>query len=257
MKQSDLASAFGVPIEIVPLIPELLGDLWSLGVPPQVIVELLRPLNLPPQTTRVLDLGCGKGAVSITLAKQLGFTLEGIDFFPPFIEEARKQAEDLGLSGTCRFREGDIRKTVLKPLDYDAAMLIWVGGILGDPGESVGKLRRTVRPGGYMVYADGYLKDGVRADVSHGSRLNHGEILQKLASHNDTIVGETVVPENQIRSLYSDYITSLRKGAERITQEHPEHSRALEDHIECQEEMCRTLEAAVVSAVWLLLKRCL
>jgi ubiquinone/menaquinone biosynthesis C-methylase UbiE len=252
--QDDLASAFGVPVEIVPFIPDLLAGIWSLGVPPEVIAELFRPLKLPPRTTRVLDLGCGKGAVSITLAKQLGFSLDGIDFFPPFIEEARKRAEDSGLSGTCRFRVGDIRETVLKTGEYDAAIFIWVGGVLGGPYGSVGKMRQVVHPGGYMVYAEGYLKDGVTADVAHGGRLSHGEILGELTAHGDTIIRETVLPENQTRSLYIEYIDSLRKGAERITQEHPKHGRALKDHIESQEQMCRTLESTVVPAVWLLMR---
>lgn len=255
----DLASAFSVPPEIVPFIPELLADLWALGVPPGVVVDLVRPLDLPPQTTRVLDLGCGKGAISITLARKLGFRTEGVDFFPPFIEEARKRAEELGLSGICRFIEGDIREVVKKGGDYDLTTLIWVGGVLGSPRESMGKIRQMVHAGGYMVYADGYLRDDARVDSSdvhtaHGTRMTYGEIVQELISQGDTIVREAIVPEDQTRSLYADYIDSLRKGTEKIALKHPEHVRALEDHVAEQEKMCRALESAVVPAVWLLKK---
>jgi cyclopropane fatty-acyl-phospholipid synthase-like methyltransferase len=251
---ADLASMFGVPIEIVPFIPDLLADLWALGVPPEVVVELLRPMNMPPRSTRVLDLGCGKGAVSLTVARELGFTVDGVDFFPPFIEEAGNRAKDMGLSESCRFSEGDIREVVKKGGEYDVAMLIWVGGALGDPGKSVGRLRHMVRPGGYMVYAEGYLKDGIRAKISHGGRLHHKKILRRLAAHGDIVVREAVVPDDQTRSLYTDYLDSLRNGARKITHEHPEHRRSLEDHIISQEQMCRTLESSVVPAVWLLRK---
>lgn len=256
---ADLASAFGVPVEIAPFVAELLADLWSLGVPPALVVEILRPLNLPPLTTRVLDLGCGKGAISITLAQELGFKVDGIDFFPPFIEEARKRADILRMSGLCRFTIGDIRETFCSRGDYDIATLIWVGGAIGGPAESVGKLRRMVRQGGHMVYAEGYLKCGSEvdtngADVTHGGRMSHKEMLDELAAYGDMILREIIIPENQISSLYIDYIHSLRKGAERITLAHPEHNQALKDHIARQEQMCRTLESAVIPAVWLLRK---
>jgi hypothetical protein len=103
-----------------------------------------------------------------------------------------------------------------------------------------------------MVYGEGYLKEGLTSDVNRGGHLSHGEILGELTAHGDAVVRETVLPENRTRSLYAEYIESLRKGAEKVVQEHPKHGRTLRDHIESQVQMCRTLESTVVPAVWLL-----
>ena len=51
--------------DFLPYLPELLVDLWALGSSPQSIIGLLSPLPLSSTETRVLDLGCGKGAVII------------------------------------------------------------------------------------------------------------------------------------------------------------------------------------------------
>ena len=80
MKTEDVAEYFEVSPELLPYIPELLADLWALGSSPETVVEWVRSLELPPETTGVLDLGCGKGAVSIALAKEFNFRIFGIDF---------------------------------------------------------------------------------------------------------------------------------------------------------------------------------
>ena len=255
VKKMKLAGAFGAPTEILPYIPELLADLWSLGIPPGTIVELVEPLDLKPITTRILDLGCGKGAVAITLARQLGVKVLGVDIFLPFIEDARQRARDLGVDDICRFEEGDIRKWARTTRDYDMVVLVWTGDVLGGLDRSVGKLRNLVHPGGYMVIGEGYLRDGIHAQHPYLRRFScHEAVLRKLTAHGDTLVGEIVVPEDEIRSLYGHYIDSMNRGAHRSARDNPEHARLLWDYVKEQEQMCRIMEGVVESGVWLLQK---
>ena len=83
---------------------------------------------------------------------------------------------------------------------------------------------------------------------------HHEVVLQNLTAHGDTMVREMVVPEDEIRALYRDYIDSLHKGAHRSAKDHPEHARLLWDYVKAQEEMCQIMEGVVVSGVWLLRK---
>ena len=99
----DASDYFEAPPELLPYLPELLTDIWALGSSPVTVVEWLRSRQLPPETTRVLDLGCGKGAVSINLARELGFHILGIDFFEPFLAEAMEKARELGVEKLCSF----------------------------------------------------------------------------------------------------------------------------------------------------------
>jgi len=146
-----MAQAFDATPELLPFIPELLADLWALGSWLDVIVELLRPLCLPVETTRVLDLGCGKGAVALTLAREFGFQALGVDFFEPFIQEAGERAEEMGVASRCRFICADMRDALREASDFDVVIFASVGGVLGRFDECVAKLRQSVRPGGYVV----------------------------------------------------------------------------------------------------------
>ena len=82
----------------------------------------------------------------------------------------------------------------------------------------------------------------------------HKEILEKLTAHGDTLVREMVVPEDEIRVFYRDYINSLRKGAHRSAKDNPDHASILWEYVKAQEEMCDIMERDVVSCVWLLQK---
>lgn len=249
------ARAFGAVPELLPYIPRLLAGLWSLGIPPETVIHLLQDQGCAAKVKTILDLGCGKGAISITLARQFGFRVHGIDFFTPFIEEARERALELGVDDRCRFEAGDIKMIVQGSADYDLVLLIWVGCVLGDVGESVRKIRRMVRTEGYMVIGEGCLRDGIMADHPSLFRFkSHRNILKELTMHGDMILKEMIVPPDSINSLYRDYIDSLKKGARDCASQHPEHAGILWEYVNTQEEICRTMENTVDSYLWLLKK---
>ena len=249
------AAAFGAPPEILPYFPELLAGMWSLGVPPDSVVTLLNGCHLPAGETSVLDLGCGKGAVSITLARHFGFEAHGIDLYEPFIEEARKGAWERGVGYKCSFRQGDICKAVQGKGEYDLVLHIWVGGVLGDGGKSVGRIRHLIRRGGYMVFGYGCLKDGIRADHPLLQGFERCQtVMRKLMKHGDTVIRQTTIPEDRISDLHRQYIDSLQKGAHKCAREHPEHAGQLWEYVSKHEEMCRVMENRVDSCLWLVKK---
>ena len=57
----------------------------------------------------LLDLCCGNGRVSICMALK-GFKAVGVDISRSFIEDARRKAEEYGVSSLVRFVEGDVRR---------------------------------------------------------------------------------------------------------------------------------------------------
>jgi len=66
MESADLAAYFQVDPAILRFVPELLQDLDALGSDPELVVAWLDEAGLRGPRTRVLDLGCGKGAVAVT-----------------------------------------------------------------------------------------------------------------------------------------------------------------------------------------------
>ncbi|RQV98859.1 MAG: class I SAM-dependent methyltransferase, partial [Calditrichaeota bacterium] len=87
--EKSLLNSLEVEKKLLPHMPFMLQDLWGLGSSVDEILEMTRTLHLDSGNTRVLDLGCGKGAVSVQLASNFGFRVTGIDVMPAFLEEAR------------------------------------------------------------------------------------------------------------------------------------------------------------------------
>ena len=83
--------ALQVEAELLPLVPELLADLDELGGYASVIAEVLADMALP-QSTRVIDLGCGNGAAAIRIAREPGFRVLAIELFEPFVKICRERA---------------------------------------------------------------------------------------------------------------------------------------------------------------------
>lgn len=99
--------------ELFPFIPYILQDLWEIGADPNVIIKLVKKYFTGHANLHILDLGCGKGAVSIKLAKSLHCNCHGIDAIPQFIETAIQKANECEVGQRCKFETGDIRRLYL------------------------------------------------------------------------------------------------------------------------------------------------
>jgi len=69
---------------------------------------LLCQKHLPKNST-ILDLGCGTGHASLTLA-QLGYNVVGIDFSEAMVKQAQRNAETMRLQEVATFRQADFVK---------------------------------------------------------------------------------------------------------------------------------------------------
>ena len=84
--------------ELIPYLPYLLQDLFELGSSTNDMLQIIQQHLPNPQKLKVLDLACGKGAVSICLASSLKCQVKGIDLVPDFIEVAKS----VGLKNTSK-----------------------------------------------------------------------------------------------------------------------------------------------------------
>lgn len=57
---------------------------------------------------RVVDVGTGSGAIALSLAREAGLSVIGVDVSRAALEVARRNAEELGLVGQVEFVEGDL-----------------------------------------------------------------------------------------------------------------------------------------------------
>ena len=186
-QRREVADSMEAPPELLPFLPELLADLWALGGDPEIVIGLLRPLALSP-SARLLDLGCGKGGMAVPIAQELGLQVVGVDLFEPFVREARERAAALGLADRCRFETADLRDAVLRTSGYDVVLYASLG-VFGPLDHCVGQLRRTVRPGGYLVIDDGYLAGAALLDrPGYEHMAPREETRRQLTAHGDRLL---------------------------------------------------------------------
>ena len=70
----------------------------------------------------VLDVGCGYGRITLPLV-QTGYTVEGIDITPSFVEEASKRAGSMNLPAT--FRIGDMTAPPYDDNAFGSVICVW------------------------------------------------------------------------------------------------------------------------------------
>jgi len=251
--RQDIAQALDATPELLPLVPELLADIWALGSSPERIVDLLRPLKLSSQSTRVLDLGCGKGAVALRLAEELGFHVYGIDGFLPFITEAKARADALGVAGRCHFAVADLRDILVRSRSFDVVIYAAVGNVLGDFRRCVEQLRQTVRAGGYMVIDDGFLAEDRKLErQGYEHYVVHEQTLEQLTAHGDNLIREVITPSREMKAYNRRNTELIRRRAQALARRHPEAADSLRWYVAQQEQESESLETAVTGAIWLL-----
>ena len=101
---------------------------------------------------RILDLGCGPGAQTLVLAKELGGQVVALDFHEPYLTQLRTRAEAAGLDARIETRCGDFAQ----PIEGAPFDLLWSEGaayILGFE-NALTAWRKLVQPGGLAVVSE-------------------------------------------------------------------------------------------------------
>jgi protein-L-isoaspartate O-methyltransferase len=124
-------------------------------------------LEIGPDDT-VIDVGCGSGVLAFVAAKLGAKKVYGCDLSGPAVEMAVRNAERLGLSDVCEFRQGDLLEPMrdVRAPDDLAAVTGWfqdvpAGGPTGAelPRKLLETIGDTLAPGGRLYLPTGTLQD--------------------------------------------------------------------------------------------------
>ncbi len=238
--------------EVMPYLDYLLQDFWEMGASPRQMLELLKA-NLPhgARDLRIADLGCGKGAVSITLASELGARVFGVDGMPSFIRVARQKAVEHGVAERCRFEAGDVRDWAGQMSGFDVAILGATGPLWGTYDATWQSIRRIIRPGGYILVDDAYVREGSRC--SNPVYLDQNEFFRILRRARLEVIDQIVSTEEQQHATDAAFFHQIQIRVMELERAHPEMRPIFQAYLDNQRRENAVLESEV-SCVTLLLQ---
>lgn len=117
------------------------------------LVEAAVPANANRRDIRVLDIGCGPGNFTFTLA-QAGFSVTGIDPYDALVELAREKRRVQHLANLA-FRHADLGKgDTFREGGFDQVVNIHSLYVHPAPLQLLREANRVLKPGGHAVFVN-------------------------------------------------------------------------------------------------------
>ena len=145
----------------------------------------------------ILDLGSGTGNHDLPLARR-GYQVVGVDQSPAMVAQARRKADEAGLTGRAEFVVGDVRSLELgRPFDAVVSMFAVVSYMRtnDDLRGMFATARRHLEPGGLFVF-DGWFGPAVLtqrpAAKTKVVELPGGEVVRRTATPALDVLAQTV-----------------------------------------------------------------
>jgi len=103
--------------------------------------------------TRILDIGCGNGTQTLTLAQQVDGPILAVDNHQPFLDELQRRAATAGVSAKIRVSLRDMRTLTKDEGPFD---LIWSEGAIFIVGfrEGLAAWHSLLAPGGGLAVSE-------------------------------------------------------------------------------------------------------
>jgi SAM-dependent methyltransferase len=142
---------------------------------------------------RVLEVGCGTGAVTSDLANTSTCMVTGLDLNFPYLEHAR------AFDSRTRFTAGDAFALPFQNGAFDAVychfFLLWIG----DVPSILAEMRRVTRPGGALM---------ALAEPDYGGRIDFPDSLSELGQWQAFALGSQGAQPNIGRRLLAEFLAA-------------------------------------------------
>ncbi len=237
-------------VELLEFIPYLLQDLWELGSSPEDMIHLMNKHIPMTEHTKVLDLACGKGAVSIAIAQRFRCPVKGIDIMGEFIREAAARAEAVAVGDLCEFLIGDINRSVTEERGYDITILGAVGDVLGPSGQTLEQVAATLCDGGYLLLDDGY-----GTSEAAGDYITREQWLQLIEHSRFQFIDELLVDQEAFSAVLDEQLRCISKRAGELSVQHPDLRGLFDHYLESQSAECDQLQDRIWAVTMLLRRR--
>ncbi len=280
----EVAASMAADAVLVPYFAELFAGLDALGSMPlrvsNVIAKVAEKVvrGEDGAIARVLDLGGGKGAVAVELARRFGCAVEMVDACPAFVEHANALAQRRGLEKLVIARVGDIEveakkltRQVSRQVDrqvsggkgaYDAAIMLNVWNFE----RAAPALRRLVKPGGVYVMDDAVLNVGADVVRAFDSKVEEyagefadvptrDDVAKLIAAQGDHVLAEVVVPRRALKVTHTKVLQVVTRNGKALARREPKLKKAIDALLTRQREAGDVLLGLLQPVVWVVQRR--
>jgi ubiquinone/menaquinone biosynthesis C-methylase UbiE len=221
------------------------------------MTQLIKKYVSLSDNAKILDLACGKGAVSVKVAQNLRVKMKGIDITPAFIEYAEQKLKEYGVENLCEFVVGDINEAVKTERDYDCVILGAVGpGVLGGAAETLKKLKAVVKQGGYILIEEGFITDEVSREKIRHNKDVHLTEQQWMDLFRDTglelVETASGFGEGDLDSVSGRAAITAR--ANELIEKHPDKKAIFEEYVRGQQNEYDDIDDGLICVTWVLKK---
>lgn len=250
VEESVVMAMDGTDNHLFPYLPYILKDIWEIGASPEVVVQLVRKHTTDHSILKVLDLGCGKGAVSIQLAKDLNCHCHGIDAVKEFIDVAKIKAKEFNVEKYCRFECGDIRDRISDLKDYDIIILGAIGPVLGDYYSTLTTVSKCIKDNGLVIIDDGYIDND--SEFSHPKMEKRSVILKQISAAGMRLIDEIISTKDEIKASDDYLYRNIKRRCQELIEKHPDKKSIFIDYIRNQEAENEVLENKITCSTMLM-----
>lgn len=237
--------------ELRPYLPYLLKDVWEMGNIPAYKFELLSKNLLTKNRPSIIDLGCGKGAELIQIAKNFEFEGTGVDIYPEFIEEANFRKK-LNNCEHLTFIADDFVNNLKQYKEYNVILFEYNSRLFGSVADSLNSIRNVLKGGkGYILFDAAVLKDSSKVGVIHGFELQKN-IKEQMNVANFSILGYIYWNVQYITRQYELNNICISRRAAELSEKEPEKSDLFNSYLAHQERKRQLFAKDLDCITWLL-----
>lgn len=114
-----------------------------------IVLNWIDSLDLPPGS-RVLEVGCGAGLLTLALA-QRRLAVTALDAVPAMLNQTERLAARAGVADRVTTTLGDIHQLSLKDNTFSMVIALGVIPWLHSPGGALWEMARVLEPGGCLI----------------------------------------------------------------------------------------------------------
>jgi len=248
--EESIAEALELPdITLIKYVPYIFQDFWELGSSSEEFIKIIKRYKTDYSNLTILDLGSGKGAISIKIASELRCRCFGIDAVEDFVVYSIKKAKDYAVSDKCDFETNDVRVRVKSLGRYDIIILGAIGCVFGDYYDTLTTLKTNLKEGGLIIIDDAYIEDDCEKVFPNISKK--GDIIKQIIGAGMELIEIVRVDEiPNINETYDIEYQNIQKCCMELAEKHPEDRELFIKYIEGQREEYRILSEEIVPVIF-------